>query len=113
MPVLLLSQLNRGSEGRQDKRPLLGDLRESGAIEQFAYVGMCDHRESYYDEKADEHEAEVIIRKHRNGPVGTIKLRFEKHITLFSDSDEAAQRREDITSRQEGFSWDDDYPFSQ
>ena len=112
VPVLLLSQLNRGNESRQDKRPQLSDLRESGAIEQDADLVAFVHRESYYDEKADERAAEVIIRKHRNGPIGSVMLTFQKELTLFGDSAEATMKREQF-SAQEDMGWGDGTPFSQ
>jgi len=72
--VVALSQLNRNLEYREDKRPILPDLRESGGIEQAADVVLALHREHHYDETADPHAAELLIRKHRNGALGTIDL---------------------------------------
>ncbi len=86
IPVLALSQLSRKSEERSDKRPMLSDLRESGAIEQDADVVMMLYREDYYDEDAEEQNIiEVIVGKHRNGPTGTVKLYFSKEHTKFFD----------------------------
>ena len=85
IPVMALSQLSRAVEARTDHRPLLSDLRESGAIEQDADVVVLLLREGYYDPKKDSGETELIIAKQRNGPVGTIKLMFMKEYTRFQD----------------------------
>lgn len=86
IPVLALSQLSRKTEERSDKRPMLSDLRESGAIEQDADVVMMLYREDYYDQDTeDQNNIEVIIGKHRNGPTGTVNLYFSKEYTLFHD----------------------------
>lgn len=82
-PVVALSQLSRSPEGRKDRRPILSDLRESGAIEQDADVVMLLYRESYYEKDVESDETEIIIAKHRNGETGTIKLSFLKEYTKF------------------------------
>jgi replicative DNA helicase len=95
VPVIVLSQLNREAEGRDDRKPRLSDLRESGAIEQDADVVFLLFREEYYfpDNEDARGKAEVNIAKQRNGPVGTVKLAFLQECTHFENY---AEREEDL-----------------
>ncbi|MGH2457739.1 MAG: replicative DNA helicase [Chloroflexota bacterium] len=86
LPVIALSQLSRAVESRQDHRPVLSDLRESGSIEQDADIVMFIHREELYNPNTDRKNiADVILAKHRNGPVGQVPVRFFPSQTRFAD----------------------------
>ena len=91
VPVIAVSQINRAVESRQNRRPMLSDLRESGAIEQDADMVLLLYRPEYYDINEDEEGnstkglTEVIVAKHRNGPVGSIRLHFAEEYTRFED----------------------------
>ena len=103
IPVIALAQLSRQVENREDKRPQLSDLRESGSIEQDADVVMFIYREEYYKSRAEPREgtpehlawqedmdklqglAELIVGKQRHGPVGTVKVHYQNELTKFSN----------------------------
>ena len=84
VPVLALSQLSRSVESRQVKRPMLSDLRESGSLEQDADIVAFLYREDYYNPETENKHTELIIAKHRNGPVDTVNLFFQKQFTKFA-----------------------------
>src|SRR5262249_11396722 len=92
VPVVAMAQLNRKPADRSGNRPMMSDLRESGAIEQDADVIALLHRESYYHQRTegadvgeDDNKAELIIAKQRNGPVGTVDLHFNRQFTRFDN----------------------------
>jgi len=85
LPVVALSQLNRAVENREDRRPRMADLRESGAIEQDADIVLMVHRPEYYDKNDQPGVAEIIISKNRNGATGDVKVAFLKNITRFEN----------------------------
>jgi replicative DNA helicase len=86
VPVIAISQLNRGPEQRTDKRPLLSDLRESGSIEQDADMVILLHREDVYERESPRAgEADLVIAKHRNGPTATVTVAFQGHYSRFVD----------------------------
>ena len=86
VPVIAISQLNRGPEQRQDKKPMLSDLRESGSIEQDADMVILLHREDAYEKESPRAgEADLIVAKHRNGPTDTITVAFQGHFSRFVD----------------------------
>jgi replicative DNA helicase len=94
VPVLALSQLSRGVESRTDKRPILSDLRESGALEQDADVVIFIYRDEMYNENTERPNiADIIVAKHRNGPTGTVALYFRKELAQFL---EAEVRRKEV-----------------
>jgi replicative DNA helicase len=86
IPVIVLSQLSRNLEQRSDKRPRLSDLRESGSIEQDCDIAMFVYRDEYYNNNSTQKgETEILVEKHRNGPVGTVKLFFDAQIVKFKN----------------------------
>jgi replicative DNA helicase len=125
VPIVALSQLNRGLEGRPDKRPMLSDIRESGAIEQDADIIMFVYRDDIYKERDEQRkekesldkgevppyksafidkaieETEIIIGKQRNGSIGTIKLDFHKELTKFVDKEDPNSKPPEITQYEE------------
>ena len=86
VPVIAISQLNRGSEQRTDKKPMMSDLRESGSIEQDSDMVILLHREELYERESPRAgEADFIVAKHRNGPTATITVAFQGHYSRFVD----------------------------
>ena len=87
VPVIALSQLSRSVEQRQDKRPMMSDIRESGSIEQDADIVGFLYRDDYYDSESEQQNIEIILAKQRNGPTGTVELAFVKEYNKFVDLD--------------------------
>ena len=86
VPVVAISQLNRGPEQRTDKRPMLADLRESGSLEQDSDVVILIHRDDHYNRESERQgEADLIVAKHRNGPTGVINVSFQGHYSRFAE----------------------------
>lgn len=95
VPVIALSQLSRGVETRQDKRPMLSDLRESGSLEQDADIVMLLYRAEYHDnhgQESNSQEVEVIVAKHRNGATGVLNMFFTKDVNTFTDVEKDYER---------------------
>lgn len=100
VPVIALAQLSRGVESRNDKRPLLSDLRDSGEIEQDADVIIFMYRDDYYNEESEEKNiAEAIISKHRNGALGTVKMLYKKEYNLFLPLE--GYRKEEVSQQKQ------------
>lgn len=100
VPVIVLSQLNRAVESRQDHKPQLSDLRESGAIEQDADVVLMLMRREYYDREDSPGTADIIIAKQRNGPTGEIRMAFKEEYTRFEDMTERPEEIETLIEQQ-------------
>ena len=95
VPVVALSQLNRGPEMRNDRKPQLSDLRESGSIEQDADVVFLVHRPDFYDKEDRPGEADIIMAKHRNGPTETFHLAFLGATSKFKDMPQDYQQQQE------------------
>ena len=96
VPVVALSQLSRAPEQRPDKVPMLSDLRDSGSIEQDADIVAFIYRDDYYDDESDRPgEADLIVAKHRNGPIGKVPLVFQPEYPCFVSMSREDERRAD------------------
>ncbi|WP_102345961.1 DnaB-like helicase C-terminal domain-containing protein [Bacillus sp. Marseille-P3661] len=93
-PVVCLAQLNRSVESRANKHPMMSDIRESGSVEQDADVILFLYREAYYDKASEDHSLEIIVSKNRNGPVGTIEVKYNEHTGAIEDESEQAHHKE-------------------
>ncbi|GAB6121110.1 replicative DNA helicase [Dysgonomonas termitidis] len=118
VPFILLSQLNRGNESRADKKPLLSDLRESGAIEQDADIVIFNHRPEYYDMKVTDENGmeesnygELIVAKHRNGATGTVKYKHSEGMAQFFDYNTASYQSSQFPTPKVQSSESDEMPF--
>jgi len=90
IPIVALSQLSRAVDSRVDKRPLLSDLRESGAIEQDADLIMFLYRDVVYNSDTENpNSTELIVGKHRNGPTGTVHMHYQRELMLFGDFEDS------------------------
>ncbi|MDP4107771.1 MAG: DnaB-like helicase C-terminal domain-containing protein [Bacillota bacterium] len=87
-PVICLAQLNRSVESRANKRPMMSDIRESGSVEQDADVILFLYREAYYDKDTTDRSLEIIVSKNRNGPVGTVRVKYNEHTGKLEDQNE-------------------------
>lgn len=83
VPVVAVAQLNRNSESRNDRKPMMSDLRESGSLEQDADIIMLLHRPDYYDKEDRPGEGDIIVAKHRNGETAVIRTLFQGHLSRF------------------------------
>ncbi|UII57636.1 replicative DNA helicase [Cytobacillus spongiae] len=106
-PVICLAQLNRSVESRADKRPMMSDIRESGSVEQDADVILFLYRERYYDKSSMNFSLDFIISKNRNGPVGTVSVKYNEHTGEIvekneSDLPQASDARDEEIDKQEG-----------
>ena len=111
MPVLALSQLSRAPELRPDKRPILSDLRESGNLEQDADVVCFIFRQEYYENDPEEDirgKAELLLAKHRNGPIGNVDLAFQSPYPRFRNMAQSYREREAPPPPSDAFDADDD-----
>jgi replicative DNA helicase len=109
IPVIAISQLNRGPEQRTDKKPMLSDLRESGSIEQDADVVIMLHRDDMYDSQNRTGEADLIVAKHRNGPTAKITVSAQLHYARFVDMPQNPGSGTDWTAQREATAPEDNF----